>query len=122
MRHFQFGRQAVRIDHKAMILAGNFNLVNTDELFSIVNIEPGTFQKQSDLAAMMEVVHHFIVKEDEAHPGALSLSSVLKKAFKHFDGGYHVSGLLGNGDSFVVRDDGYGHHERRRSNLLKRVK
>ncbi|NBO49668.1 MAG: amidophosphoribosyltransferase [Chitinophagia bacterium] len=87
-----------------LALAGNFNLVNTDELFGLININPGEFQKQSDLAAMMEVVHHFIVKEDEARPGALSLSSVLKKAFKHFDGGYHVSGLLGNGDSFVVRD------------------
>jgi amidophosphoribosyltransferase len=87
-----------------LALAGNFNLVNTDELFGIVNIEPGTFQKQSDLAAMMEVVHHFIVKEDEANPDSMSISSVLKKSFKHFDGGYHVSGLLGNGDSFVIRD------------------
>lgn len=87
-----------------LALAGNFNLVNTDELFSIVNIEPGAFQKQSDLAAMMEVVHHFIVKEDEANPHSMSIPSVLKKSFKHFDGGYHVSGLLGNGDSFVIRD------------------
>ena len=87
-----------------LALAGNFNLVNTDELFGLININPGDFQRQSDLAAMMEVLHHFIVKEDESNPGALSISSVLKKAFKHFDGGYHVSGLLGNGDSFVIRD------------------
>jgi amidophosphoribosyltransferase len=92
------------IPARNLALAGNFNLVNTDELFGLVNIDPGDFQKQSDLAAMMEVVHHFIVKEDESNPGALSISSVLKKAFKHFDGGYHVSGLLGNGDSFVIRD------------------
>jgi len=92
------------IPARNLALAGNFNLVNTDELFGLVNINPGDFQKQSDLAAMMEVVHHFIVKEDESNPGALSISSVLKKAFKHFDGGYHVSGLLGNGDSFVIRD------------------
>ncbi|MEY3920930.1 MAG: hypothetical protein RL634_691 [Bacteroidota bacterium] len=92
------------IPARNLALAGNFNLVNTDELFGLVNINPGDFQKQSDLAAMMEVVHHFIVREDESNPGALSLSSVLKKAFKHFDGGYHVSGLLGNGDSFVIRD------------------
>jgi amidophosphoribosyltransferase len=92
------------IPARNLALAGNFNLVNTDELFGLVNINPGDFQKQSDLAAMMEVVHHFIVREDESNPGALSLSAVLKKAFKHFDGGYHVSGLLGNGDSFVIRD------------------
>jgi amidophosphoribosyltransferase len=87
-----------------LALAGNFNLVNTDELFSLVNIEPGAFQKQSDLAAMMEVVHHFIVKEDEANPDSMSLSSVLQKSFSLFDGGYNVSGLLGNGDSFIIRD------------------
>ncbi|MFZ9331967.1 MAG: amidophosphoribosyltransferase [Chitinophagaceae bacterium] len=92
------------IPARNLALAGNFNLVNTDELFGLVNIDPADFQRQSDLAAMMEVVHHFIVKEDESNPGTLSLSSVLKKAFKHFDGGYHVSGLLGNGDSFVIRD------------------
>ncbi|MFN5326542.1 MAG: amidophosphoribosyltransferase [Bacteroidota bacterium] len=92
------------IPARNLALAGNFNLVNTDELFGLVNINPADFQRQSDLAAMMEVVHHFIVKEDESNPGTLSLSSVLKKAFKHFDGGYHVSGLLGNGDSFVIRD------------------
>lgn len=87
-----------------LALAGNFNLVNTEELFSLVNIEPGVFQKQSDLAAMMEVVHHFLVKEEEAHPGQMDIVSVLKKSVKLFDGGFHVGGLLGNGDSFVMRD------------------
>jgi amidophosphoribosyltransferase len=53
---------------------------------------------------MMEVVHHFIVKEDEEHPGNMSVADILKKSFTHFDGGYHVSGLIGNGDSFVIRD------------------
>ncbi len=87
-----------------LALAGNFNLVNTDELFKILQITPGDFQKQSDLAAMMEVVHHYLVKEDELNPDQLDLVSVLKQAFGHFDGGYHVGGLLGNGDAFVIRD------------------
>ena len=60
------------IPARNLALAGNFNLVNTEELFDIVNIEPGPFQRQSDLAAMMEVVHHFQVKKDELHPGELS--------------------------------------------------
>ena len=90
-----------------MALAGNFNLVNTEELFALVNIEPGEFQKQSDLAAMMEVVHHFLVKEEEQSPGKLDIVNVLKKATKLFDGGFHVGGLIGNGDSFVIRDQ-YG--------------
>ena len=92
------------IPARNLALAGNFNLVNTEELFKLVNIDPGEFQKQSDLAAMMEVVHHFIVKADESNPGNMSVAEVLRQAFSQFDGGYNVSGLIGNGDAFVVRD------------------
>src|SRR5678815_3798008 len=53
---------------------------------------------------MMEVVHHFQVKEDEHNPGHLDVANILRKAFALFDGGYHVGALLGNGDSFVIRD------------------
>jgi amidophosphoribosyltransferase len=92
------------IPARNMALAGNFNLVNTDELFSLINVEPGDFQKQSDLAAMMEVIHHFIVKSDEEAPGNLDVLKALRKAVPLFDGGFTVGGLLGNGDSFVFRD------------------
>jgi len=92
------------IPARNLALAGNFNLVNTEELFSLVNMEPGVFQKQSDLAAMMEVIHHFLVKADEAFPGHLDIAKVLKKAVPLFDGGFNFSGLLGNGSSFVMRD------------------
>jgi amidophosphoribosyltransferase len=92
------------IPARNLALAGNFNLVNTEELFKMVDVNPGDFQKQSDLAAMMEVVHHFIVKDDAANPGNMSIPSILKNAFQHFDGGYNVCGLIGNGDSFVIRD------------------
>jgi len=87
-----------------LALAGNFNLVNTDELFSYLNIEPGKFQQQSDLAAMLEVVHHFLVKEDEKNPNAPSLSAVLKNATPLFDGGFTIGGMTGNGTSFILRD------------------
>ena len=70
-----------------MALAGNFNLVNTDELYDLLNIEPGEFQKQSDLAAMMEVIHHFLVKADEQSPNNANLVDVLQKATPLFDGG-----------------------------------
>jgi amidophosphoribosyltransferase len=89
---------------KNLALAGNFNLVNTDELFDLINMSPGDFQKQSDLAAMMEVIHHFLGKEDEAAPNAANITKVLQKAAPLFDGGYTVGGLLGNGYSFVMRD------------------
>lgn len=89
---------------KNLALAGNFNLVNTDELFDLINMSPGDFQKQSDLAAMMEVIHHFLAKEDELNPNAAEVKKVLEKATPLFDGGYTIGGLLGNGSSFVMRD------------------
>jgi len=92
------------IPARNLALAGNFNLVNTDELFELVNIDPGEFQKQSDLAAMMEVIHHFLVKADEAAPQQLDIVAILKKALPLFDGGYHVGGITGNGIGFVFRD------------------
>ena len=92
------------IPARNLALAGNFNLVNTEELFGLINIDPGVFQKQSDLAAMMEVLHHFIVKADEAFPEKMDIAKVLKKAVPLFDGGFNFSGILGNGHSFVIRD------------------
>ncbi len=89
---------------KNLALAGNFNLVNTDELYDILNINPGEFQKQSDLAAMMETVHHFICKEDDKNPNHADIGGALKKAIPLFDGGFTVGGLTGNGHSFVMRD------------------
>ncbi|MCC6762705.1 MAG: amidophosphoribosyltransferase [Chitinophagaceae bacterium] len=87
-----------------LALAGNFNLVNTEELFDLVNIDPGEFQKQSDLAAMMEVIHHFLVKEDEKENEKPDIKAVLQKSASLFDGGYHIGGIIGNGHSFVMRD------------------
>jgi amidophosphoribosyltransferase len=92
------------IPARNLALAGNFNLVNTDELFGLVNIDPGEFQKQSDLAAMMEVIYHFLVKEDEVHPEQTGIKKILKKALPLFDGGFHVGGVTGNGVGFVFRD------------------
>lgn len=92
------------IPSRNLAMAGNFNLVNTEELFGLINIDPGEFQRQSDLAAMMEVVHHFVVKADEAFPNMMDITKVLKKAVPLFDGGFNFSGLLGNGDAFVMRD------------------
>ena len=92
------------IPSRNLALAGNFNLVNTEELFALVNIDPGEFQRQSDLAAMMEVLYHFVVKADEAFAGQMDIVKVLKKAIPLFDGGFNFSGMLGNGDAFVMRD------------------
>ena len=92
------------IPARNLALAGNFNLVNTEELFNIINIAPAEFQSQSDLAAMMEVIHHFLVKADEVTPGQIDIAAVLKKAVPLFDGGFHFGGITGSGDAFLVRD------------------
>jgi amidophosphoribosyltransferase len=92
------------IPSRNLTLAGNFNLVNTEELFALINKTPGDFEKQSDLAAMMEVLYYFLVKEDEANPGNPDIVSMLRKAVPMFDGGFHVAGITGNGDAFAVRD------------------
>ena len=89
---------------KNLALAGNFNLVNTDELFEKINVDPGPFEKQSDLAAMMEVIHHFISNEESVNPNNPNIADALKKALPLFDGGFTVGGLVGNGHSFILRD------------------
>jgi amidophosphoribosyltransferase len=87
-----------------LMMAGNFNLVNTDELFRILDEHPTTTMRESDLGAMIEMVHYYLCQADELAPDKLDLESVLKQSASHFDGGYTCSGLIGNGDSFVLRD------------------
>jgi len=53
---------------------------------------------------MMEVIHHFLVRADEASTENLDVVGLLRKAVALFDGGFTVGGLIGNGDSFVFRD------------------
>ncbi len=87
-----------------LTMAGNFNLVNTDELFSKLNINPEATVRESDLGAMIEMVHHYLCQADEEHPEQLNLEEALRQAAVHFDGGFVCGGLVGNGDSFVLRD------------------
>lgn len=86
-----------------LMMAGNFNLVNTEEILDIVK-PVITTPAGSDLGAMIETIHHFICQENEKNPEKLDLESALKQATALFDGGYVCSGLVGNGDSFVMRD------------------
>ena len=87
-----------------LALAGNFNLVNTEELFAKIDIDPGVFQKQSDLAAMMEIIHYYLVKADEKSPENPDIKEMLKTVIPLFDGGFTVGGLTGHGHGFVFRD------------------
>ena len=89
---------------RSLTMAGNFNLVNTDELFSMLDQRPSGTLRESDLGAMIETIHYYLCQADSNNPAALNIEGILKQATTHFDGGYVFCGLIGNGDSFVMRD------------------
>jgi amidophosphoribosyltransferase len=92
------------IPARNLALAGNFNIVNSEELFGLVGKEPNENVRFSDLAAMIELMHTFLCKEDEGSPQHMDIKKVLKKTLYHLDGGFHVGGLTGSGIGFVFRD------------------
>ncbi len=92
------------IPSRNLALAGNFNIVNSDELFTLIGKEPNENVRFSDLAAMIELMHTFLCKEDEVSPGKMDIKKVLKKTLPLLDGGFHVGGVTGNGIGFVFRD------------------
>ena len=108
--------------HRNLILAGNFNMTNSKELFNSL-IELGQHPKEyTDTVIIMEKIGHFLddavrkiykelKKEGFSKQECSSIISekldifkILKKASKRWDGGYVIGGLLGHGDSFVMRD------------------
>lgn len=107
---------------RTLVLAGNFNLTNVDELFQIL-VDLGQYPKDfSDTVTMLEKVGHFLDKENQrlfdqfkAKGYAnrditdligekLDLVRVLEEASKRWDGGYTVAGMMGHGDVFALRD------------------
>jgi amidophosphoribosyltransferase len=92
------------IPARNLALAGNFNIVNSDELFALAGKEPHENTRFSDLAAMIELMHTNLCREDEASPEKLDIKKVLKRTLPIFDGGFHVGGMTGNGIGFVFRD------------------
>ena len=92
------------IPARNLALAGNFNIVNSDELFALAGKEPHENTRFSDLAAMIELMHTNLCREDETSPEKLDIKKVLKRTLPIFDGGFHVGGMTGNGIGFVFRD------------------
>ncbi len=92
------------IPARNLAMAGNFNLINKDEIFSIINSPRSEQDRGSDLAAMIDIIQHFLIKADEASPEGVDMAGVLKKAVPYFDGGFTFGGLTGDGIGFVVRD------------------
>lgn len=92
------------IPSRNMAMAGNFNIINKDELNALINRVSSEDDIESDLGAMLDVIHYFLVKADEENPGHPDIVSVLRKAVPYFDGGFTFGGLTGDGVGFVVRD------------------
>lgn len=92
------------IPARNLALAGNFNIVNSNELFALIGKEPHDTVRFSDLAALIELMHTFLSREDESAPERLDIKKVLKKTLPLVDGGFHVGGMTGNGMGFVFRD------------------
>ncbi|EGV43160.1 amidophosphoribosyltransferase [Bizionia argentinensis JUB59] len=108
--------------HRNLILAGNFNMTNVNELFDgLVRIGQHPKEK-ADTVTIMEKIGHFLddavskaykkLKQEgyskhECSPliaERINIAKILRKSAKNWDGGYAMAGLLGHGDSFVLRD------------------
>ncbi|NAS31154.1 amidophosphoribosyltransferase [Flavobacteriaceae bacterium R38] len=108
--------------HRNLIVAGNFNMTNVSELFDNL-VQLGQHPKEkADTITVMEKIGHFLddavaklykeIKKEgytklEASPiiaERLNVAKILRRAAKNWDGGYAMTGLLGHGDSFVLRD------------------
>jgi amidophosphoribosyltransferase len=108
--------------HKNLIVAGNFNLTNTKQLFNDL-VEIGQHPKEmTDTVTVMEKIGHFLddevaelyqklkvqgITKKAASPiieKELNIQNILQRAAKNWDGGYAMAGLLGHGDAFVFRD------------------
>jgi len=105
-----------------LVLAGNFNLTNNDELYETL-VELGQHPRgEKDTVMVLEKIGHFLDEENDRlfrscrkkglpRPDIskkiaenIDLLSVLKRAVRNFDGGYAMAGMIGNGDLFVMRD------------------
>jgi amidophosphoribosyltransferase len=91
--------------NKHLVMAGNFNLVNTKQLFNnLQKPETTNLTIDSDLAAMIETVHKYMVQQVDSSLGIHDWEKILQESTTQFDGGFVAGGLCGNGDAFVVRD------------------
>ncbi len=108
--------------NRCLLLAGNFNLTNVDQLFQKL-VELGQHPRHlTDTETMLERICHFLDRENNnleekfrkngytdneiTHLIAdeLNIHSIIKHAARIWDGGYVIGGVIGNGDIFIARD------------------
>ncbi|OFY47605.1 MAG: amidophosphoribosyltransferase [Bacteroidetes bacterium GWF2_41_31] len=132
LRYGTFGSNSIKNLHplvrsnnwktRNLVLAGNFNMTNTSELFQHL-VDLGQYPVEtSDTITILEKIGHFLDEENERiyrkykEPGLqkkdlteyithqINIADILQESAKRWDGGYVISGLLGHGDAFVMRD------------------
>ena len=105
-----------------LIIAGNFNMTNVDELLNQL-YELGQHPKEkADTITVLEKIGHFLDDDNQRlfdHYKTLGYSnveitklieenidvpSILTRSAKSWDGGYTICGMIGHGDAFVMRD------------------
>lgn len=105
-----------------LILAGNFNMTNVDELFNQL-VDLGQHPKEkADTVTILEKIGHFLDEQNEKLyrkykkegldkvnispriAEEINITKILRKSAKYWDGGYAMAGLFGHGDAFVLRD------------------
>lgn len=132
LRYGTYGKNSIEFCHpflrqnnwitRNLVMAGNFNLTNVDELFDVL-VKLGQHPKEkSDAVTILEKIGHFLDKENEELYSQykqlgfdeatiyskisknLDIEKILKKSSEDWDGGYAMAGLFGHGDAFVLRD------------------
>lgn len=107
---------------RTLIVAGNFNMTNVDELFDKL-VDLGQFPREmSDTMTVLEKIGHFLDMENqrlfkqfkpqglnnyEITPlieQSINVADILRNSAEDFDGGYAMAGMMGHGDAFVMRD------------------
>ncbi len=132
LRYGTFGRNSIESCHpflrqnnwitRNLVVAGNFNLTNVDELFDVL-VDIGQHPKEkSDTVTVLEKIGHFLDVENDDMIAQfqklgysnqetykriaenLNIERILKRSSEDWDGGYAMAGLFGHGDAFVLRD------------------
>ena len=107
---------------RTLVLAGNFNLTNVDEVFANLTRIGQHPRDMGDTILMLETIGHQLDMEvqrkfneydaqgksyDEISQlieKNVDLGEVIRRSEKGFDGGYSICGMVGHGDSFIFRD------------------
>jgi len=132
LRYGTYGRNSIENCHpflrqnnwksRNLVVAGNFNLTNVDELFDLL-VHLGQHPKEkADTVTVLEKIGHFLDLENEKLfrkykdlgysnleisdiiNKNLDLKKILRKSAEAWDGGYVMGGMTGNGHSFILRD------------------